>query len=149
MTAAELVARLADRGVVLAVRCEALSCRGPHGALTPDLVAALREKKEEILDLLRRDRFTRAELDAMGFKGTRRADGAYEVRVGGAIEILLLRLGLFGVGPEIRGDELWLVGRTPADDPEVLLPAKLLAEAKARAEEIDRHVRAMGVRDAK
>jgi len=144
VTPAELMALLADRGVVLGVRGHGLSCRGPEGALTPDLVAALKEKKEEILDLLRRDWFSKAELDALGFKGTRREDGTYEIRVGGSIEVLLLRLGLFGVEPEVRGDELWLVGK---DDPETALPPKLLEEARAHAEEIDRHVRAKEASD--
>jgi len=88
----------------------------------------------------------RRERAALGFKGTRCADGSgmYEVRVGGSIEVLLLCLGLFGVDAEIRGDELWLFGK---DNPETALPPKLLAEARARAEEIDRHMRGTGVRD--
>jgi len=115
---------------------------GP-GIVTEDLRRQVERHQPEFLDFLGRTRFTKAELDALGFRGTRCKDGSgmYEVRIGGAIEILLLRLGLFGVEPEIRGDELWLVGRTPADDPEVVLPAKLLEEVKACAEEIDHYLR--------
>ncbi|MCK6460275.1 MAG: hypothetical protein L6Q95_10335 [Planctomycetes bacterium] len=148
MTVAELVAHLSDRGIVLGARGADLYYRGPDAAVTADVLDALRARKAEILDLLRRDRFAPAELDALGFLGTGSAGhGMIEVEVRGTVEVLILRLGLFDVEPEIRGDELWLVGRTPADDPEAVLPPKLLAEAKARAEEIDRYVRAKGTRD--
>lgn len=142
MTAAELVARLADRGIVLGARGEELNYRGPNAALTPDVLEALAAHKGELLDLLRRDRFTRPELDALGFKGTKCVDGSgmFEVRVGGSIEILILRLALFDVEPEIRGDELWLVA--PKDNPEVVLPPKLLEEARARAGELYAHLQA-------
>jgi len=146
VTAAEFIAHLADRRVVLGACGDELTYRGPGGALTADVIDVLRARKAEILDLLRRDRFTRFELDALGFRGTQCADGSgmYEVRADGSIETLIMRLGLFDVEPEIREGHVWLVGRSPADDPAAVLPPKLLAEARARADELRTACRTRG-----
>jgi len=83
MTPAQLLARLCDAGIVLEVRAGELHYRGPRAALTPELVSLITEGKAQLLDLLRRSRFTAAELAALGFRGTRCRDGSgfYEVRV--------------------------------------------------------------------
>jgi hypothetical protein len=116
---------------------------GPE-PVPPELRGQVERRQPEFLGFLERTRFTKAELDALGFKGTKCADGSgmYGVRVDGSIEVLLLRLRLFDVVPEIRDDELWLAGRAPNDGPETVLPARLLAEVRMRAGGIERYVRA-------
>ncbi|MBI5093856.1 MAG: hypothetical protein HZB26_15635 [Candidatus Hydrogenedentes bacterium] len=54
MTAEALIATLETRGVVLTVVGDRLSLDAPKGVLTPDVVAELRERKPEVLDILTR-----------------------------------------------------------------------------------------------
>lgn len=124
MTPDAVLLRLAKAGIVVSVEGGTLAYRAPAAAMTPENRALLRDHKDALV----------AFLAAQGARGP--------------IEPLLLRLGLFGVEAELRGDDLWLVGRSPKDDPAVVLPPKLLEEAKARAEDIDRHLRAKEGRDA-
>lgn len=144
---ARVLAALADAGRHPVRGSGGLAISDGPGTVTEDLRRQVERHQPEFIDFLGRDRFTKAELDALGFRGTKCADGRgmFEVRVGGAIEILILRLGLFDVVPEIRGDELWLAGE---DDPETVLPQKLLALARARAAEIYEFLRAKEARDA-
>jgi len=80
--AASLLARLCDRGVEVAVRDGRLYVRGTERAVPEELRQTLQERKEELIDFLGRTRFTREELDALSFVGTRCEDesGLWEVR---------------------------------------------------------------------
>jgi hypothetical protein len=52
MSASRLIEELAGRGVRLEVEGNELLCRGPKKALTPEVLAQLKEHKEEILGVL-------------------------------------------------------------------------------------------------
>jgi hypothetical protein len=52
MTAAALIEEVYRRGIVLTPRGDRLGFRGPVGALTPELKAALKQFKPEVLGLL-------------------------------------------------------------------------------------------------
>ena len=54
MTAAELLAELRRRGVKLTVNGDRLRYEAPRGALTPELLEAMRQHKPELLRLLSR-----------------------------------------------------------------------------------------------
>ena len=53
LTAASLIGYLRDRDVRLRIEGERLRVNAPRGVMTPELAAALRERKVEILDYLR------------------------------------------------------------------------------------------------
>ncbi len=52
MTARRLLQTAHERGIILQAQAGRLRCAGPREALTPDLVAALRERRAEVLALL-------------------------------------------------------------------------------------------------
>ena len=52
----QLILRLRQRGVLLRLENERLVCDAPQGVMTPDLVDQLRQNKEAILELLKRER---------------------------------------------------------------------------------------------
>jgi hypothetical protein len=49
----ELLAELRSKGVELTADGDTLRCRAPRGLVTPDLAAVIRERKPELLRLLR------------------------------------------------------------------------------------------------
>lgn len=51
----EFLSRLRSLGVRLAVKDDKLSCTAPKGVLSPDLAAELKERKPEIMELLRQN----------------------------------------------------------------------------------------------
>jgi hypothetical protein len=52
MTAIDFLSEVQARGITLVVDGDNLRCQGDNAALTPDLIAELREHKTEILSLM-------------------------------------------------------------------------------------------------
>ena len=55
MTARRLLQTAHERGITLQAQAGRLRCAGPRSALTPDLVAAIRERRAEVLALLEKE----------------------------------------------------------------------------------------------
>lgn len=146
MTPAELVVRLSHEGVHLAVREGELRFSGPRSAIGPALLSELTCQRAGLIDLLTRTRFTRAELDTLGYRGTpaKGAAGLWVVTVGASIGALVMRLQLFGVRPVLcdGGEGVCLECRERAIDQ--ALPPHLLKQAVDRAGELKEYAHERG-----